>query len=379
MGLTEEIACKVWKIYSTRDPAMPDSFLQFVQHHIEMNNAPDAYTRSDDWDACMERMGVTKALRDAILIPEFEDLRFTQSAKHWVVDAFEMGLGSLQSMTERITNSMQMKQRKPGYSFSSSHSSSSPKPVPRPASSSSIAFGMASKQKQGETQPKEPKKLAKGGPKIEVASQSSIPAGFTTVWKALGKWRCNGFLDPASGRIDLDPIASHAPPDFQGTADAVYFTPQKSVANRYALWAKHKAEIAEVMIIQIDVPFELTEGKFGSTDFARRIWKDHNPDCEWNKLIWTSRRRAKRPKSLTYLGKYGMLIGHICTGRDKNIIDLPNHSSVTDEHLLKVYDNGSCVNGIQWMVQGDEARVIFEEKCCGHAQIWSVGQLAVPE
>lgn len=30
MGLTEEVACKVWKRYSARDPAMPDSFLQFA-------------------------------------------------------------------------------------------------------------------------------------------------------------------------------------------------------------------------------------------------------------------------------------------------------------------------------------------------------------
>lgn len=129
MGLTEEVACKVWKRYSARDPAMPDSFLQFAQYHIEMNNVPDAYTGSDDWDACMEHMGVTKALRNAILIPEFEDLRYTQSAKHWVIDAFEMRFGSLESLTERITNSIQMKQREPSYYISSSPSSSFPNPI----------------------------------------------------------------------------------------------------------------------------------------------------------------------------------------------------------------------------------------------------------
>lgn len=242
-----------------------------------------------------------------------------------------------------------------------------------------MALGKVGKQKQGESQPKGPKKSAKAGPQTEVGAPSSIPAGFTTVWKALDKRRCNGFLDPTSGRIDLDPIASHSPTKFHGTSGAVYFTPQKSIADRYALWAKQKAEIAEVMIIQIDVPFELTEGKFGSTDFARRIWKDGNPDCEWNRLIWTSRRRAERPRNLAYLQKYGMLIDHICTGRDSNITSLPHHRSITDRHLLKVYDNGSWINGIQWMVQGDEGRVVFEEKCHGHAQVWSVGQLAVPK
>lgn len=143
IGLTEEIASDIWKRYNTRDPAMPDSFLEFAQYHIEMHDAPDAYTRYDDWDACMEHMGVTKDLRDAILIPEFEDLRYTQSAKHWVIDTFEMCFGSLESIAERITNSMQIKQRKPEYSYSSSPSSSFPNPIPLPASSSSVALNKA--------------------------------------------------------------------------------------------------------------------------------------------------------------------------------------------------------------------------------------------
>lgn len=378
IGLTEEIASDIWKRYNTRDPAMPDSFLEFAQYHIEMNKAPDAYTKYDDWDACMEHMGVTKALRDAILIPEFEDLRYTQSAKHWVIDAFEMRFGALESIAEKISNNMQIKQRKPGYFYSSNPSSSFPNPIPLPASSSSVALSKTSKQKQGEKQPTETTRLAKAGVQIEVAAPSPIPAEFTTVWKALDKRRCNGFLDPASGRINLDPIASRSPTDFHGKTDAVYFTPQKSVAYRYAMWAKQKASIAEVMMIQIDVPFELTEGKFGSTDFTHRIWKDSNPDCEWNQLIWTSRRQERRPKNLAYLQKYGMLIGHICTGRDSNITSLPNHSSITDKHLLKFYDNGSWKNGIQWMVQGEEGSEVFEEKCCGHAQVWSMGQLAFP-
>lgn len=278
MGLTEEVASDIWKRYNTRDPAMPDSFLEFARYHIEINDAPDAYTRYDDWDACMKHMGVTKTLRDAILIPEFEDLRYTQSAKHWVIDAFEMRFGSLESIPERIRNSMQIKQREPCYSYSSSLSSSFPNPISLPASSSSVALSKASKQKQGEKQPKETKRLAKTGEQIEVAAPNPVPAGFTTVWKALDKRRCNGFLDPASGRINLDPIASRS--DFHGKNGAAYFTPQESVAYGYAMWAKQKASIAEVMLIQIDVPFELTEGNFGSTNFTHCIWKDSNPDCE---------------------------------------------------------------------------------------------------
>lgn len=45
IGLTKEIASDIWKRYDTRDPAMPDSFLEFAQYHIEMHDLPDAYTR----------------------------------------------------------------------------------------------------------------------------------------------------------------------------------------------------------------------------------------------------------------------------------------------------------------------------------------------
>lgn len=133
------------------------------------------------------------------------------------------------------------------------------------------------------------------------------------------------------------------------------------------------------MMIQIDVPFELTEGKFGSTDFTHRIWKDSNPNCEWNQLIWSSRRKIERPTNLISLEKYGMLIGHICTEKNSSIVSLPHYSSITDNHLFKVYDNGLWINGIQWMVENGEGQRRFEEKCHGHAQLLSMSQLDIPK
>ena len=366
------MASEIWGRYSTSDPDMPDTFLQFAQYQIDIE--PDAYTESDDWDACMENMGVAKALRDAILMPEFDDLRYTQSAKYWVTDAFEMRFGSLESLTERIRSGIQTKQQGP-YFLSSGNSlpPNSPNPIPLPASSSSVSLDKATKQKQGKRRQKRTKKSTMAGMETDLEEPSSIPIGFTTVWKAIDKQRCVDFLDATSGRIKLDRLASRTPTDFHEMENTVYFTPQRFIADRYALWNKNKASIAEVMMIQIDVPFELTEGKFGSTDFTRRIWKDSNPDCEWNQLIWSSRSNDWRPKNLAHLEKYGMLIGHISTGRYSNIASLPHHSSITDKHLLKVYDNGSWINGIQWMVEFGEGKRKFEEKCHGHAQLWSMG------
>lgn len=63
----------------------------------------------------MEKMGVAKVLRNAIFMPEFDDLRYTQSAQYWIIDAFAMRFGSLEGLTERIRNNMQMNQQSPYF------------------------------------------------------------------------------------------------------------------------------------------------------------------------------------------------------------------------------------------------------------------------
>lgn len=80
IGFDEDVAFEILERYSNNDPDMPGNFLQFAQYHI--GTELDAYTEHDNWDARMESMGVAKALRNAILIPEFDDLRYTQSAKY---------------------------------------------------------------------------------------------------------------------------------------------------------------------------------------------------------------------------------------------------------------------------------------------------------
>lgn len=155
MGLTKKAASEVWERYNSRDPDMSDSFLQFAQYYVQMNNEPDAYTESDNWDVCMENMGVTKALREAILMPAYEDLRYTQSAKYWVIDTFEMRFGSLEILAEEMRGSVHVNQQK-AYSLSSGGTStlSSSNLIPLSASSSPIALGKAGKQKQNKNQQK---------------------------------------------------------------------------------------------------------------------------------------------------------------------------------------------------------------------------------
>src|SRR5437773_9808764 len=50
----------------------------------------------------MKTMGINEKLLTAILIPEFDDIRFTATCKYWVLDAMEICYGALKDMDRRL-------------------------------------------------------------------------------------------------------------------------------------------------------------------------------------------------------------------------------------------------------------------------------------
>ncbi len=56
-------------------------------------------------------MGVTKDFCNTIVISEFEDQKYTQSAKYWVINTFKMHFSSLENIAGRIINNMQIKEQ----------------------------------------------------------------------------------------------------------------------------------------------------------------------------------------------------------------------------------------------------------------------------
>ncbi len=102
LGFNDETAARLWERFVNRSADVPISFLDFAVSQIENNGTPDASTASDDWDFCLRACGINEKLRTAILLPEFEDLRYTDSCKHWVIDAMEGKYEALQEMDERV-------------------------------------------------------------------------------------------------------------------------------------------------------------------------------------------------------------------------------------------------------------------------------------
>lgn len=58
--------------------------LGFVKGHVR--SAKDASLPWENWQTAMDNMGIKRSLQQAVMDPDFENLRVTQSAMYWVLD-----------------------------------------------------------------------------------------------------------------------------------------------------------------------------------------------------------------------------------------------------------------------------------------------------
>lgn len=369
MGFTEMAARQIWDRFITRPHDMPDTFLDFAYAHVNMSSEPDVYCADEDWDGCLRRCGINEKLRNAILMPEFEDIRYSQSAQYWATDSIGMNYEALITTNERLREEMHAQytldqRRRPGYTFSS-------KDQPQHSSSSNPSQGKG-KSKESASKPTKPPATSVA---VDVKQGPICPLGYATLWKGISKKRCTGFIDPVTQALDVAKLASTSPSDFSSKSNLVYFTPQKVVADRYASWAKHKAPNAEIAIVQVNMPFSFSEQKIDGNPFTYLLQNSNDPDNEWKQVVWHSKGVVSMPRDLRHIRRYGLLIGHCTTGM--KIERLDHHSMVGDQHILKINDSGSMVKAIQWVLQLDDSEEDFNEKCRGNAWVWSVGQLEI--
>lgn len=101
LGFTRATAAAIWERFLTMPEDMPAGFWDFAVFQVESPDIPDATSGCDDWDEMMVRIGIRDELRAAILLPEFEDIRYTATCKFWVLDAMEMRFETLRSKLEK--------------------------------------------------------------------------------------------------------------------------------------------------------------------------------------------------------------------------------------------------------------------------------------
>lgn len=214
IGYNGSMAPRMWSRYVRycRDKESVDrlgcGFFDIARSHIEDSGTPDASHSLDDWQECMEELGVSERLAEAILDYDYWDVRLTATCKFWVIDSMHTEYKALEVLDK--------------------------KPV------TLVALIQQVRDLECPSFPGQP----------EEAPPLTLK-GHTMLWRADSRSRTKDFY--IGKDINLGAIGSVCG-DFSYTKSLTYWTPQIETAERYAKWARHKQRIADIELIQVAVP-----------------------------------------------------------------------------------------------------------------------------
>lgn len=354
--------------FRVNHPLEDDEFFDYAIWRIEGSNVRDVASDEDDWDATMIGWGINDKLRSAILLPEFDDLRYTATCKFWVLEAIKTNYTTLKEFDNRLRMHLARihhaektpRTRKPGGSFSRPQSLSGP-------ASSKVADDSPSLPSESPAEGNQPAPLVA----TKAAGPWSLPR-HTIIWRATTRSKAQEFYNDATQAIALSAMVS-APGDFSRN-QVVYWTPQKETADRYAQWLKHKAALSEIAIIQVAVPEAFTEQLA-----IKYLWfgEQEQPTDEWRKLIWCSPRGQRLPQEIRYIDQKDLLVGHIASGIHAKYVDMADYTRIRESDVLTVEIDGEMKRAVQWVFNTGKAEDGFEEHCRGKIWIHNLGALQV--
>ncbi|KAI9766924.1 MAG: hypothetical protein M1840_006221 [Geoglossum simile] len=371
IGFIKDQAKILWDRYDTVvDEALDGDFFDYVRWHFEWTHVPDATTSTDDWNACMIAMGINEKLRTNILLPEFDDIRFTATCKYWVLDTMEICYRALEGMDDRLR--MERVRLNQLQKMAGSISESPPLPS---STGYKLTANLLSSEPQATTL--SPSCDATSGqPTPLVATTYAAPSNLqhhTMLWRAGDRKLSEAFYNKETQEINLAAIST-IPGDFNSQRKLAYWTPQRETADRYAQWTKHKVDISEIVMIQIAVPESLTKSLV-----VKYLWYNETqmPREEWRKLVYHSRRAEDLPRELDYIEQCDLLIGHIATGIHRKFERLDHWNQIKDEDVLTVQIAGEQKMAIQWAFNTTKARYGLVEQCRGKVWLHYLGTFKV--
>ncbi|KAL1634687.1 hypothetical protein SLS56_002089 [Neofusicoccum ribis] len=297
IGFTKDVAVDIWRRFITKPADMDDDFIDFAVAHVELHPFPDATSSTDDWHECLRVLGINHELSHAIMMPEFEDIRYTASCKHWVLESIESNYNALASLDEDL----------------------------RAAQTRIQGFRKIGRHQE-----------TPFTPRLE-----SFP-GHHMIWHVCDKAKAARFYDPITHAVSLSAVRV-CPGDFSGTVVVGYFTPQKETADRYACWRKHKQHISDIRIIQIAVP-----DLFIKSISVHYLWygDQSRPTDEWKFLIWHSRRGEYLPIEMEWLENQDLLIGNIASGKNCKYENIREPAAIKDSDVLTIERDGVQIKAI---------------------------------
>lgn len=245
----------------------------------------------------MRGWGLTEELIEAIMAPEYADLRMTESAQVWTIDT--MGwrwralVGIQDASRERLRRKHGVRDAGGGYH------------IKRGGAERGVEEGPTEGEK-----PSEGRSRTKG-------------LGYTLLWRGQDLKYLERVID-ADGKYHLWKMSSTLPSDFRGIggSSVLHFTPQRRVAEKYAQYAQRRSGCSGVGLVWMRVPNELIE----KNEPVVQQYGD-----EWKKIVFASRRGERLSQELKALQRKSLFIGPICRNEDMAISQLDSWRGISVE------------------------------------------------
>ena len=331
MGLSEEGSATIWRHWLRLGENWPFDFISEVRKWLRYY-PDDAEGYEDDWDGVMMGMGVGRPLIEAILAPEYSDIRTTASAKYWVLDSISIAWSSL----EAIQHASSIRAQKLRQSTDPTTQVSVPPSTP------DLREGL----------------LPPSTLKSEQAPDTTILYKGINIEKAKG-------INIVTGDNHISSLATYPPTDFVGYPAAIFsFNLDLNVAEKYCAYARKRHTLQPTCIVQMAVPNSLFEQlnpviiKFGN---------------DWKQLVWHSRAQKALAKEIKHLERRPLYIGDICQSHCQSITRLSSWEDMTEDNLMyteeEVEDPSTKEEVLikkaatQYVWRGDDIQETLEQQC----------------
>ncbi|KAF2671524.1 hypothetical protein BT63DRAFT_219837 [Microthyrium microscopicum] len=317
MGFDQDTAWRLWATigpgFEEEDRSYPDFMIGFLLRAYILcvkfkwtcpEPDSDAICMNDDWLGHMKQIGIRQELQDAIMLPEYTDIRLTASCNFWLIDTMRLRFDALYKLNDRGHDQLIHSK----YIFTSKCLLNR-NPRPQPRSECYTRLYHVNTHDINSTAD---------------ADNDNELTGVPTLWLRCG--------------------------DFSSGANVDYYTPQVETADRYACYAKVRSKYAAITIAEIFVPnkwlAQLTTKQF------------ETPDTEWKEKVWTCRRRNILPLLDGVVPpdeEEALIIGPISKIFDWQPDAFGSTEDILDMHALKVRINGQEKAAVQWAFCGQNS------------------------
>ncbi|EFX06424.1 hypothetical protein CMQ_6745 [Grosmannia clavigera kw1407] len=318
------------------------TFIDFVR--CRLRNYEDTYEDNDDqWCQCLSLCGMSKAVQDAIMDPQFKRIRLTNSCIFWIRDTIVMryaGLEDIQRASrQREIDLIRVRDCQDGSGSG------------RGAQSRNGRDGSPQPDDHQQATPWVPHVLWNSATMMEVRNNY----GHIVLFKDVVHAQVAGLFDD-SGKVQrIEKLLSHSPSDFSAARSLFYFTPDHREAEYRCAYAKRRANCESVVMVCLTIP-QTAIDKLRRPKLQRLYW----PSPEWKQVVWRSKTVRSLPSALRKYRDALLIIGSVANGTQRKFENMKSWADVADDAVCCDVSSGDPT--VQYVFSSEEEGCKFLKK-----------------